>query len=307
MGDSKVTIVEVGPRDGLQYESIFFPTAKKIELVDRLSETGLKRIEVTSFVNPKVIPNLCDAKEVLNGINKRKGILYSALVPNLRGCQRALESSVDDIALFVSASEIHNHKNVGMSVADSLHGFREIADLCREAGRSIRGYVVTAFGCPFEGRIEVGKVIEIVEAYIDLGASEVSLGDTTGMANPRQVKELFGQLVDYHENLTLASHFHNSRGLGLVNALAAFEAGITVFDCSVAGVGGCPTAIGAMGNIATEDFVNLMEEMGVETGVDFDKLIFAAELIKEVLDTEPASYTFKQGRPNWSGLGYNQL
>ena len=302
MADNKVEIVEVGPRDGLQYESAFFPTPKKIELIDRLSETGLKRIEVTSFVNPKVIPNLCDAKEVLTGMSKHEEIAYSALVPNLKGCRRALESPVDDIALFVSASEIHNHKNVGMSVADSLKGFGEIAELCREAGRSIRGYVVTAFGCPFEGKIAIGKVVEIIEAYIALGASEVSLGDTTGMANPKQVKGLFEKLGDYHKNLKLAAHFHNSRGLGLVNALAAFEAGIKIFDCSVAGVGGCPTAVGAMGNIATEDFVNLMEETGVETGVDFDKLIYAAELIKEVLDTEPASYTFKQGRPDWGGL-----
>ncbi len=295
----KAVIVEVGPRDGLQYESGFFPTERKIELIDRLAASGLKRIEVTSFVHPKVIPALRDAVEVLNGIHKAPGVVYSALVPNLKGCQRALETPVDDIALFVSASEAHNQKNVGMSIAQSLAGFEEIAKLTLAAGRSLRGYVVTAFGCPYEGAIPEERVLAIARTYADMGVAEVSLGDTTGMANPRMVSEKMGRLAQELKGVRLAAHFHNSRGLGLANAFAAYQAGVRIFDSSVGGLGGCPTAVGAMGNVATEDLVNMLEEMGVDTGVDFAGLLAATELIKQVLETQPASYTCRQGRPVW--------
>ena len=294
-----VTVVEVGPRDGLQYESVFFPTERKIALIDCLSQTGLSRIEVTSLVHPKAIPSLRDAIEVLGGITKKPGIVYSALVPNLKGCLRALETPVDELALFVSASQTHNQKNVGMSIEESLAGFGEIAQQARAAGKSLRGYVITAFGCPYEGSISLAKVREIIEAYGELGVREVSLGDTTGMANPRQVGEVFAELGG--EGLPLAAHFHNSRGLGLANAYAAYVAGCRVFDSSVGGLGGCPTAVGAMGNIPTEDLVNLMEEMGASTGVDFDKLLEAAQLVRGVLGGELASHTCQQGRPNWGG------
>ncbi|MEW5914333.1 MAG: hydroxymethylglutaryl-CoA lyase [Thermodesulfobacteriota bacterium] len=295
-----VSVVEVGPRDGLQYESVFFPTEQKIALIDRLSQTGLKRIEVTSFVHPKMIPHLKDALEVLDGIHKAPGVTYSALVPNLKGCQRALETPVDELALFVSASQTHNQKNVGMSIEDSLRGFAEIARLTLAAGKSLRGYVITAFGCPYEGAVPMAKAREIIQAYADLGAREASLGDTTGMANPRQVAEVFGELAAGGLGIGLAAHFHNSRGLGLANAYAAYQAGCRVFDSSVGGLGGCPTAVGAMGNIATEDLVNMMEEMGAPTGVDFAKLLRAAELVQQVLGGSLASYTCKQGRPAWS-------
>ncbi len=302
MAEDSVTIVEVGPRDGLQYESVFFPSKGKIELVNRLSQTGLSYIEVTSFVHPKVIPHLRDAMDVLGGIEKAPGVVYSALVPNLKGCQRALETQVDELALFVSASEAHNQKNVGMSIEDSLKGFADIARLALGAGKTLRGYVVTAFGCPYEGSIALDRVARIIEAYAELGIREVSLGDTTGMANPRLVAESFARLKERGFTLPLASHFHNSRGLGLANALAAYQAGCRVFDSSIGGLGGCPTAVGAMGNIPTEDLVNMMGEMGGATKVDFAKLISAADLIKQVLGTDLASYTFKQGRPGWSGL-----
>lgn len=304
-GGEKALIVEVGPRDGLQYESGFFPTPKKIELIDRLSESGLARIEVTSFVHPKVIPALRDAVEVLNGIQKRPGVIYSALAPNLKGCQRALDTPVDELAFFVSASEAHNQKNVGMSVAESLEGFREMARLTLAAGRSVRGYVVTAFGCPYEGAIDPAKVLGIARAYLDMGVCEISFGDTTGMANPLMVERTMGRLRHELAGVRVAAHFHNSRGLGLANAYAAYKAGVRVFDSSVGGLGGCPTAVGAMGNVATEDLVNMLEEMGLDTGVDFDGLLRATALVKEVLATEPASFTCRQGRPFWRGAAGN--
>ncbi len=292
-------IVEVGPRDGLQYESGFFPTESKIELIDRLSACGLKRIEVTSFVHPKIIPALRDAAQVLEGIKKQPGVVYSALVPNLEGCRRALDTPVDQLALFVSASEAHNRKNVGMSITESLQGFQEMARLTLEAGRSLRGYVVTAFGCPYEGAISLERVLGIARSYADMGVTEISLGDTTGMANPRLVADRMRVLSRELGGLSLAAHFHNSRGLGLANTLAAYEAGIRVFDSSVGGLGGCPTAVGAMGNVATEDLVNMLEEMGIETGVDFPGLLKATALVEEVLKTRPASFTYRQGRPVW--------
>jgi hydroxymethylglutaryl-CoA lyase len=295
-----VTIVEVGPRDGLQYESVFFPTEKKVQLVNLLSETGLRRIEVTSFVHPKMIPQLQDAVEVLRGIKRSPRITYTALVPNLRGCERAVQTPVDQIALFVSASETHNRKNVGMSIAASLKGFEAVSRIALEAGKTLRGYVVTAFGCPYEGRIPVKRVKDIIRSYADIGVSEVSLGDTTGMANPGMTGEFVSEIMEDRSDIPIAAHFHNSRGLGLANAYAALGAGVRIFDSSVGGLGGCPTAVGAMGNIPTEDLVNMMEEMGFSTHIDFEKLRFAAAMVKEVLQTELPSFTFKRGRPSWS-------
>lgn len=297
-GSDSITVVEVGPRDGLQYEKEFFETDKKIELINLLSTSGLTRIEVTSFVHPKVIPQFKDVMEVMKGIKRRDGIIYSALVPNVKGCQRALTTDVDELAMFVSASETHNRKNVNMSVDESLTALREVAEMGLEAGKRLRGYVVTAFGCPYEGHISVDHVFKIIRAYAEMGVSEVSLGDTTGMANPKQVIELF-KAVKENTSLDIAAHFHNSRGTGLANALAAYQAGVRIFDCSVGGIGGCPTAIGAMGNIATEDLVNMMEEMGVHTGVDFEKIIEAASFAQDVIGTELPSYTLKSGRPRW--------
>jgi hydroxymethylglutaryl-CoA lyase len=297
--EKAVRIVEVGPRDGLQYESVFFPTESKIELIDRLSACGLQRIEVTSFVHPKVIPALRDAVEVLEGIKKQPGVVYSALVPNLKGCQRALDTPVDQLALFVSASEAHNQKNVGMSIGESLQGFREMARLTLQAGRSLRGYVVTAFGCPYEGSISPERVLGIARSYADMGVTEISFGDTTGMANPRMAADRMYALSRELGDLSMAAHFHNSRGLGLANAFAAYEAGTRIFDSSVGGLGGCPTATGAMGNVATEDLVNMLEEMGIETDVDFPGLLKATALVEEVLKTQPAGFTYRQGRPIW--------
>lgn len=296
----KVTIYEVGPRDGLQYESQFFPTDQKIELVNLLADAGLKRIEVTSFVHPKAVPALGDAAQVMAGIDKRPGVTYSVLVPNMKGCEGALASQADEFALFVSASHTHNLKNVGMTTQDSLKGFGEIARLATEAGRSLRGYVITALGCPYEGAVPLDNIKRILDVYAEIGVREASLGDTTGMANPPQVKELMRQLMEAYPDMSLAAHFHDSRGLGLVNSYAALEAGIRVFDSSIGGLGGCPFAKGASGNIPTEDTVNMFEEIGLDTGVDFDKLLAAGALIKQVLGGELASNTSKAGRPAWS-------
>ncbi len=299
----KVTIYEVGPRDGLQYESQFFPTEQKIKLVDLLADAGLTRIEVTSFVHPKAVPALSDSAQVMAGIKKRPGVTYSVLVPNMKGCEGALASQADEFALFVSASQTHNQKNVAMSLEDSLKGFTEIARLALEAGRTLRGYVITAFGCPHEGAVPLDSVRRILDVYAELGVREASLGDTTGMANPPQVKDMVRRLLEAYPGMGLAAHFHDSRGLGLVNSYAAFEAGIRVFDSSIGGLGGCPFAKGASGNIPTEDTVNLFEEVGLDTGVDFDKLLKAGQLVKEVLDAELASNTSKSGRPNWQPSG----
>jgi hydroxymethylglutaryl-CoA lyase len=250
-------------------------------------------------VHPKAIPQLSDAMEVLTSIKKQEGVTYSALVPNVRGCQRALETDVQQLALFVSASETHNLKNVNMSVADSLKAFTEVATMAREAGRSLRGYIVTAFGCPYEGNIAWEQLTKIIETYLEMGVGEISLGDTTGMANPRQVKEIAKKISNENWPLDIAFHFHNSRGLGLANVWTAFEEGITIFDSSIGGVGGCPTAIGASGNVCTEDMINMFTESGVTTGIDFDTLLEASTLAQRVIGQVLPSYTLKHGRPQW--------
>jgi hydroxymethylglutaryl-CoA lyase len=294
-----VTVVEVGPRDGLQNEPDFFPTEAKIELINRLSRTGLKRLEITSFVHPKIIPQFSDVMEVINGIERSGEICYSALVPNAKGCERALKTPIDELALFVSASETHNRKNVNMSVDESLATLKEVAKMGLGAGKRLRGYVITSFGCPYEGRVPVEKVVQIVRSYVDMGVAEVSLGDTTGMANPRQVADVFRTVMEAAGPVRVAAHFHNSRGTGLANALAAYQAGVRVFDSSVGGIGGCPTALGAMGNIDTGDFISMMEEMGVSTGVDFEKLTDAARFAAGVIGSDLPSCTLKAGRPKW--------
>jgi hydroxymethylglutaryl-CoA lyase len=294
-----ITIVEVGPRDGLQYERAFFPTDRKIALINTLMSAGLTRIEVGSFVHPKAIPQFADILEVLEGIERPEGVVQSVLVPNVKGCERAISTPVDELALFVSASETHNRKNVNMSVAQSLAALATVAKLGRDAGKRLRGYVVTAFGCPYEGRVPLENVRAIIDAYRDMGVGEVSLGDTTGMANPRTVAAVFPALLDSVRDVGFAAHFHNSRGTAIANAVAAWQAGVRVFDCSAGGVGGCPTALGAMGNIPTEDLVSLMEEMGIATGVDLDRLLEAGALVQRVIAAELPSHVLKVGRPRW--------
>lgn len=296
---NSVTIVEVGPRDGLQNEANFVPTDYKIKLINRLCQTGLRRIEITSFVHPKAIPQLQDSEEIVKRIERKPGMIYSTLVPNEKGLERALAAGVEEIALFVSASETHNQRNVKMSISDSLKGFRNIAQKSLAEGIRMRGYVVTAFGCPYEGRIPQEKVEFIVEEYKNLGVHEIALGDTTGMANPVQVNRMVNRISPRMGKTSLALHFHDTRGAALANILAALQEGVTVFDGSIGGLGGCPYAPGASGNVATEDLVNMFEEMGIKTGIDLQGLIDCAIYAKEIIHRDLPSHLLHSGKVCW--------
>ena len=296
-----VTVVEVGPRDGLQNEPGFVPTERKIELIERLAEAGLKRIEVTSFVHPKAVPQLRDSADVIGRIRRRPDVAYSALVPNEKGLERALASEVGEIAFFVSASETHNRKNVGMTTAASLEGFRKIAESALARGIRIRGYVATAFGCPYEGAVPPENVERIVDAYRSLGIHEIALGDTTGMANPFHVSRMLDRIMPGLGTLGLALHFHDTRGAALANVLAALQQGVTVFDGSIGGLGGCPYAPGASGNVATEDLVNMLEEMGIRTEIDLPKLIDCARYTGEIVGKSLPGHLATAGMIRWAG------
>jgi hydroxymethylglutaryl-CoA lyase len=296
---TSVTIVEVGPRDGLQNEANFVSTDQKIELIERLAETGLKRIEITSFVQPKAVPQLQDSEEVVRRVRRKPGIIYSMLVPNEKGLERALALEVKEIALFVSASETHNQKNVRMSIRESLKGFRNIAERALTHRIQMRGYVVTAFGCPYEGKVSPEKVEFIVDGYQALGVYEIALGDTTGMANPVQVSQVVQRIIPRLGKMNLALHFHDSRGTASANVLAALQDGVTIFDGSIGGMGGCPYAPGASGNVATEDLVNMLEEMGIETGIDLQKLIDCAKYAGKIIQRDLPSHLLKAGTIRW--------
>lgn len=301
---TSVMIVEVGPRDGLQNEAEFVPTEQKIELIERLAETGLKRIEITSFVHPKAIPQLKDSEEIVQRIKRKKGVTYSTLVPNEKGFERALAAGVEEICLFVSASETHNQKNVRMSITESLKGFKNIAERALANKMQIRGYVVTAFGCPYEGRVPIEKVESIIEEYKSLGVHEIALGDTTGMANPIMVTKVVDQIKPRMGSTRLALHFHDTRGLALANIFAALQAGVTIFDSAIGGLGGCPYAPGASGNVATEDLVHMMEEMGIETGIDFAKLLDCAKFTREILKKDLPGHLIRAGKICWQGSNF---
>ncbi|NBI29078.1 hydroxymethylglutaryl-CoA lyase [Chengkuizengella marina] len=280
----KVTIKEVGPRDGLQNEKSFISTEDKINWINQLSVSGLKYIEITSFVNPKWIPALADALEVANGIQRVEGVTYAALVPNQKGLERAIEANIDEIAVFMSASETHNQKNINKSIQDTIPILREVVQDSLSAGKTVRGYVSTVFGCPYEDSVDIDSVLWISEALFDMGISELSLGDTIGVANPKQVQKLLEMLLRRFPPGKLAMHFHDTRGTALANILASLEMGITNFDSAVAGLGGCPYAPGASGNLATDDLAYMLDGMDIKTGVDQAKLFLAAKFIQEKLD-----------------------
>ncbi|MGG4439397.1 hydroxymethylglutaryl-CoA lyase [Brevibacillus fortis] len=281
-----VQIVEVGPRDGLQNESAIVPAAAKITLIHKLMAAGLKRIEASSFVNPKWIPQLADADEVLQGINRSQEVTLSALVPNIRGLERARQCGLTEIALFMSASETHNQKNINKGIEDTYPILREVAQEALAIGMKVRGYISTVFGCPYEGNIPLDNSRRVTEALLEMGVYEISLGDTIGVATPKQVHEVFGALVKDVTNERLAAHFHDTRGTGLANVAAALDEGIRIFDSSIGGLGGCPYAPGAAGNISTEDLVYMLHGMDYETGVDLEKLIEAGAFIGQQLDKE---------------------
>ncbi|MGG4449830.1 hydroxymethylglutaryl-CoA lyase [Brevibacillus sp. HB1.2] len=282
----RVQIVEVGPRDGLQNESAIVPAAAKITLIHKLMEAGLKRIEASSFVNPKWIPQLADADEVLQGINRSQEVTLSALVPNIRGLERARQCGLTEIALFMSASETHNQKNINKRIEDTFPILREVAQEALALGMKVRGYISTVFGCPYEGNVPLDNSRRVTQALLEMGVYEISLGDTIGVATPKQVHEVFGELVKDVTNERLAAHFHDTRGTGLANVAAALAEGIRIFDSSIGGLGGCPYAPGAAGNISTEDLVYMLHGMDYETGVDLEKLIEAGAYIGQQLDKE---------------------
>jgi hydroxymethylglutaryl-CoA lyase len=279
----RVRVTEVGPRDGLQNESRILPLRDKIALIDSLSETGLTRIEVVSFVHPKAIPQMADASDVMAGIRRSPSVTYIGLVPNERGAEDAIAAEVGEIATVVSASESHNRSNVNRSIEESMVAIRNVGRLARGAGLRWSGYVSTAFGCPYEGEVPEDRVLQIAANLVEAGAYAIALGDTIGIANPKQVFGLVSRVIEEVSGTTVRLHFHDTRGMALANVVAAMEAGAVEFDGSVGGAGGCPYAPGASGNVATEDLVSMLHAMGVETGIDLGKLTEAALLTERVL------------------------
>lgn len=277
----QVTIKEVGPRDGLQNEKAFISTKDKIAWINQLSKTGLTYIEITSFVHPKWIPQLADAAEVAANIEKIQGVTYAALVPNLKGLERALAAGVDEVSVFMSASETHNRKNINKSIAETFPVLQEVVIQAKKVGKTVRGYVSTVFGCPYEGSIDVEQTIKVADKLFEMGIDELSLGDTIGVANPRQVQEVLEQFLKRFPKEKLAMHFHNTRGTALANVLASLEMGITTFDSALGGLGGCPYAPGASGNLATDDLLYMLDGMGIATGVQMELLVKAALFIQE--------------------------
>jgi hydroxymethylglutaryl-CoA lyase len=287
----RATIYEVGPRDGLQNESRMVPTAEKIAFVDALSRTGLSHIEITSFVNPRWIPQLADAAEVSRGIRRHDGIVYSALVPNRKGLETALEAGMREIAVFLSVSETHNKKNVNKTVAETLTAFEDVVEPACAAGARVRAYVSTVYGCPYEGEVDPRRALELTRTLRQMGVYQVSLGDTIGVANPAQVERVLALILAEIPAAELALHFHDTRGAALANCLVGLAMGVTTIDAAVGGLGGCPYAPGASGNLATEDVVAALHGMGVETGIDLDLLVEAAQRIAAFVGHElPSKY-----------------
>lgn len=293
--EPKVQINEVVLRDGLQNEPGFVTTTDKVALADLLSATGIRRLEITSFVSPKAIPNLSDASEVFAGITRNAAVNYTALVPNRRGAERALASNVDEVNLVMSVGERHNLANMQMTCAQSLAQFREILDLISGSGIYPNGTIATAFGCPFEGPQTPARVLWAIETYRAMGIEGITVADTIGVANPRQVGRLVALVLKEHPDLHLTLHFHNTRDMGLANALAAYDAGARSFDSALGGIGGCPYAPGATGNICTEDLVHMFEQCGIATGVDLDALIDVSRRLNAVLGHQTPGFVAKAG------------
>jgi hydroxymethylglutaryl-CoA lyase len=296
-----VRIREVGPRDGFQNEPETIATAEKVRLIDMLSATGLSRIEVTSFVRPDVIPQLADAEQVLSAVARRDGVSFSVLIPNERGLDRALEmrDRFDEINVFLSASETHNRGNVNRSIEESLAGLERTVAAARDAGLRCEGVISVSFGCPYEGEVPVDRVLGIAERLAAAGCEEVGFGDTTGMANPRQVGEFFAAAGERLEGVERTAQFHNTRGQGLANALAALEAGVESFEASFGELGGCPVPPGATGNVSSEDLISMQHEMGVGTGVDLAALIEASRAAQEVLGRPLGAHVLRAGPVDW--------
>lgn len=283
MNIKEVKITEVGPRDGFQSEKTILKTEDKIDVINNLIEAGFPRIEVSSFVSPKAIPQLADAETILSKVNRSSDTILAALVPNSRGALRAVEAKLDQIVVFLSASESHNKKNVNRSVDESLQGFREIADIAGKNSIPIQGDIATAFGCPFEGNISPKKLANISKEYKQMGFEGVTLGDTTGMATPVVVTDAINAIRDNVPDFNITLHFHNTRGVGLANVMTGLNEGITDYESCFGGMGGCPFAPNATGNICSEDLIYLLHEMGIETGIDLDRTIGIAKKVESLV------------------------
>lgn len=287
----KVSIYEVGPRDGLQNETAVVPTESKLRLIEGLADAGLRRIEITSLVSPKWIPPLADSREVASRVERREGVTYSALVPNAKGLEGARAAAMEEIAVFLSASETHNQKNVNKTIDETFAAFEEVIPPALEAGMRVRGYVSTVWGCPYEGEVDPERSLAITKRLLDMGCYQVSLGDTIGVGTPGQTERILDRFAEEIPLEKLALHFHDTRGTALANALVGLAKGITTLDASVGGLGGCPYAPGASGNLATEDLVYMLDGLGIDHGVDLEKLVDVAELAQALVGRElPGRY-----------------
>ncbi|HLE66901.1 MAG TPA: hydroxymethylglutaryl-CoA lyase [Burkholderiales bacterium] len=286
---SRVRIVEVGPRDGLQNEKREVPTAVKLELIERLADAGLLAVEATAFVSPKWIPQMADHTEVLTRVRRKPGVAYPVLTPNLKGFEAARAAGATEVAIFGAASEAFSKKNINCSIAESLERFRPVADAARKANIKVRGYISCVLGCPYEGAVKPEKVAEVAAALHEMGCYEVSLGDTIGVGTPARTQRMIEACAKRVPIEHLAGHYHDTYGQALANIYASLELGVATFDASVAGLGGCPYAAGASGNVATEDVVYMLDGLGIETGVDLDRLVSIGQWICGVLGKEPAT------------------
>ncbi len=280
---TRVSIREVGPRDGLQNEDVLLTTEQKIALINSLADSGIKYIEVGSFVHPRVVPQMADTAQVFARIKRHPNIIYSAIAPNIKGAQRAIDAGADAVQVFLSITESHNHSNVNMSIAESLEQATEIAQVVRGSGKIFDAVLSVVFGCPFEGNVPIERVLAIAGRLVDMGAQQITLGDTTGMAHPRLVQEVCLAFAEHYPQIPIRFHPHSARGAGLANVLAAMQVGVTRFDASIGGIGGCPFAPGAPGNICTEDTVHMLHEMGVETGINLVRLVECARMVENLL------------------------
>lgn len=293
---ARVSILEVGPRDGFQAEQQWIPTEKKIEIINALSRTGLPEIQVTSFVHPKAVPQLADADEVFGKIDRLPGLGYRALVPNMRGLQRALVHKPSKVHFMASVTESHSKANGNRSVDQTLRDMEQMIPVAREAGVGIQGGMACTFGCPFEGRPPMEQLDRVVSRYLEIGIASVGLSDTIGVANPVQMYEVCSHMLDKFPQVNWSLHLHNTRDMALANVVMAMQAGMTYFEAAIGGLGGCPYAPGATGNVATEDLVNMLHEMGIETGIDLDALIGVAKMVQEVIPHRLDSSMVRAGR-----------
>ncbi|MEH7238166.1 hydroxymethylglutaryl-CoA lyase [Bacillus sp. JJ1562] len=294
---AKVVICEVAPRDGFQAEQNWIPTDQKLHIIRELSKIGIKSMEITSFVHPKAIPNLKDASEVVRNSQDLTGIKFRALVPNVKGAERAIEAGITKLKLMLSATDSHSISNANSTTEEALNKLEPIIEFAEKKGVNVGGSISVAFGCPYEGKVPISRIAYVLDRYNQMGINEVSLADTTGMANPRQVYKMLGELKQQFTKMTFSMHLHNTRGMAIANAFAALQQGIIHFDSSIAGLGGCPYAPGASGNIATEDLVHSFHEMNIETGIDLNLAINVAKEVKRMFGHDGGSYMLQAG-PN---------